>query len=424
MKNQLKGLDKYKGNIDMISNKVSNVRTWSYVANKKNWVENADYWIQMSKNIEDSLSDKLHGELTKSFIDKRISVLSRGLKQDVELSTDINSNNEVIIDGQLIGKLKGLKLILEFTSGTLDTDIKSLKKAARKGVKEELSQRVKKIISDKVIEFKDDYKIYWNDNPIAKIKKGKNYLYPKIEIIADEALEIHVSNELNSFLNNWLKNYISYELKDLINLIKTDNKNKYLRALSFQLYENNGVLKRIVVEDVIKAISKEERKQFRNLGIKIGRYHIFLPKMLKPKAVSLRILLWKFYNNILKNNEIPKSGLNFLVDNNKKFNNKFLLLCGFEKFGNFYVRVDILEKLFLQIIENTKDGKFKISSDMMNLLGCTKENFYKLMTLMNYKKENETQDMFSYKGSKKINKIKFINKKSNPFQKLTSLNLK
>ena len=35
MKTQLKGLDKYRGNIDMISNKISNVRTWSYVANKK-----------------------------------------------------------------------------------------------------------------------------------------------------------------------------------------------------------------------------------------------------------------------------------------------------------------------------------------------------------------------------------------------------
>ena len=102
MKIQLKGLDKYKGNIDMISNQISNVRTWSYVANKKNWVENADYWIQMSKNIEDGLSDKLHNELTKSFIDKRISVLSRGLKQDVKLNTEINSNDEVIIYCQLV----------------------------------------------------------------------------------------------------------------------------------------------------------------------------------------------------------------------------------------------------------------------------------------------------------------------------------
>ena len=76
-----------------------------------------------------------------------------------------------------------------------------------------------------------------------------------------------------------MKSYISEHLSDLINLTKLENKNKYLRALAFQLYENNGILKRDVVNDVVKLISKEERKQFRNLGIKIGRYHIFLPKI-------------------------------------------------------------------------------------------------------------------------------------------------
>ena len=424
MKNQLQGLDKYRGNIDMISNKISNVRTWSYVANKKNWVENSDYWIQISKNIEDNLSDKLHTELIKSFIDKRISVLSRGLKQDLKLKTTITDDN-VIIDEQLIGKLKGLKLNLEFTSGTLDTDIKSLKKAARQGIADELIRRTKEIINEKQIVFKDNYKIYWKDGPIAKIKKGKNYLYPEIEIIADEALDPQTKNELTSFLNHWLKDYILEQLRDLINLTKLQNDNKYLRALAYQLYESNGVLKRINVEEIVKAISKEERKQFRKLGIKIGRYHIFLPRMLKPKAVELRILLWKFYNNILKDKEIPKSGLNFLFDDKKKFNSKFLLLCGFERFGNFYVRVDILEKLFLKIIENTKNGKFKINPDMMNLLGCSKENFYQLMSLMNYRKENNNVEIFSYRGQRKNkNKIKFTDNKSNPFKKLMRLNLK
>ena len=426
MKNQLQDLYKYRGNIDMISNKISNVRTWSYVANKKNWVENSDYWIQMSKDIEDNLSDKLHTELTKSFIDKRISVLSRGLKQDLKLKTNITDDN-VIIDEQLIGKLKGLKLNLEFTSGTLDTDIKSLKKAARQGIADELIRRTKEIVNEKQIVFKDNYKIYWKDGPIAKIKKGKNYLYPEIEIIADEALDPQTKNELASFLNHWLKDYILEQLRDLINLTKLQNDNKYLRALAYQLYESNGVLKRINVEEIVKAISKEERKQFRKLGIKIGRYHIFLPRMLKPKAVELRILLWKFYNNILKDKEIPKSGLNFLFDDKKKFNSKFLLLCGFERFGNFYVRVDILEKLFLKIIENTKNGKFKINPDMMNLLGCSKENFYQLMSLMNYRKENNNVEIFSYRGQRKNknkNKIKFTNNKSNPFKKLMGLNLK
>ena len=425
MKNQLKHLDKYHGNIDMITNRISNVRTWSYVANKKNWVENSDYWIELSKNIEDNLSEKLHQELSKIFIDKRISVLSRGLKQDAKLKTTITNDDDVIIDEQLIGKLKGLKLNLEFTSSTLETDIKSLKKAARQGMVGELSSRVKEIINKKEVEFRNNSKIYWKENPIAKIKKGKNYLSPEVEIISDEALHVEVKEELLHFLSDWLSGYISEELNDLINLIKLDNKNKYLRALSFQLYESNGILKRINVEDIVKAISKDERKQFKSLGIKIGRYHIFLPKMLKPKAVNLRILLWKFYNNVQKSNEIPKSGLNFLVDDKKKFDKKFLLLCGFEKFENFYVRVDILEKFFLKIIENTKDGKFKISSEMMNLLGCSKENFFKLMYLMNYKKENNNVDVYSYRGYRKgRSKVKFASKKDNPFKKLMSLNLK
>ncbi len=425
MKNQLKHLDKYHGNIDMITNRISNVRTWSYVANKKNWVENSDYWIELSKNIEDNLSEKLHQELSKIFIDKRISVLSRGLKQDAKLKTTITNDDDVIIDEQLIGKLKGLKLNLEFTSSTLETDIKSLKKAARQGMVDELSGRVKEIINKKEVEFRNNSKIYWKENPIAKIKKGKNYLSPEVEIISDEALDVETKEELLHFLSDWLSGYISEELNDLINLIKLDNKNKYLRALSFQLYESNGILKRINVEDIVKAISKDERKQFKSLGIKIGRYHIFLPKMLKPKAVNLRILLWKFYNNIQTSNEIPKSGLNFLVDDKKKFDKKFLLLCGFEKFENFYVRVDILEKFFLKIIENTKDGKFKISSEMMNLLGCSKENFFKLMNLMNYRKENNNVDVYSYRGYRKErSKVKFVNKKDNPFKKLMSLNLK
>jgi hypothetical protein len=188
------------------------------------------------------------------------------------------------------------------------------------------------------------------NNPIAKIKKGINYLSPEIEVITDEALDINFRKNLIFELNSWIKNLISVELKDLISLIKLKNKNQYLRALAFQLYESNGVLKRNEVKEIVSSISKEDRRQLRNLGIKIGRYHIFLPRMLKPKAVRLRISLWKFHNNIINDHSIPKSGLNFLVDDNIIFNSKFLLLCGFEKIKNFYVRGGYLEKLFFEII--------------------------------------------------------------------------
>ena len=104
---------------------------------------------------------------------------------------------------------------------------------------------------------------------------------------------------------------------------------------------------------MIKNISKEDRLNLRKAGVKIGRYHIFLPKMLKPNAVNLRVKLWKLYYPEDKKYVVPKSGLNFLKDEIKK-NSKFLLICGFENFGKFYVRVDILERLFLKIIEFSK----------------------------------------------------------------------
>ena len=159
------------------------------------------------------------------------------------------------------------------------------------------------------------------------------------------------------------------------------------------------------------------------MGIKIGRYHIFLPKMLKPKAVMLRTTLWKIYNDISSNLIIPKFGLNFVV--NQNFNEKFLLLCGFERFKNYFVRIDILEKLFINIIDKTVDRKFKISPEMMNLLGSTKENFYKLMDLMNYKKSKDS-DTYYFSRDNKKNKVKVVQNKNNtsPFSKLLALNIK
>ena len=375
MKEQLKGLDRDHGNVDLLSHRLSNVRTWSYVANKKNWVENSDYWVQLTKGIEDKLSDKLHNELTKSFIDKKISILSRSLKQDLVLNTEINDMNKIHIDGQLVGELKGLKFLIEVTSRTLDTDIKSIKKAARKGVEKELIKRVDEILKNNDIELNHESKIIWKNNPIARLKKGNDYLSPGIEIIADDSLNEESKTKLNLFLNKWLTSYINEVLGDLIKLTNHKISNQYLRGLVFRLYENNGVVKRSEVEKIVKSIPAEERKKLWGMGIKIGRYHIYLPKMLKPKAVNFRISLWKIFHNHLDKNTIPKSGLNFLIGNN--FEKNFLLLCGFEKFKDFFVRIDILEKLFLKIIENSNNKKFKINAEMMNLLGCSKENFYR-----------------------------------------------
>ena len=422
MRLQLIKLDKLEGNVDSLSNRIANVRTWSYVSNKNNWVENQSYWIEKTKLLEDRLSDRLHEELTKTFIDKRASVLARGLKQDMEFDTKILENNDVIIDGQFIGKINGLKLELDLKKGALETDIKSLKKAARQTVGPELEKRIQTIIDTGLIELKDDFKIYWNKFPISKLKAGKDYLNPSLELIVDDILDKNQKIKLTYHIEKWLKNKITNVLTSLIDLKNLNEKNSSVKALAYQLYENNGVLKRGQVLEYLKNLGQTERKILRDLGVKFGRYHIFLYRLIKPEAVALRTLLWKNYNQKYFNLKPPTFGLNFLENKDLK-NKNFMLLCGFEKFDKFFVRIDILERLFMLIIKSEKE--IKMIPEMLNLLGCNKENFKKLLKNMNYKvTEKNNEVFFKYKPEKNYRKnIKRNTLKESPFGILKDLNL-
>ena len=428
MRQQLSSLDKLDGNVDSISNRIANVRTWSYVSNKINWVENQDYWVERTKNLEDKLSDRLHEELTRSFIDKRASILARGLKQDITLNTKILDDKKVMINNQYIGQLNGLKLELDYKIGALDTDIKSLKKAARQNVAPEILRRIEQIIKNNNVQLNDDFKISWNGYSIAQLIPGKDYLNPDIKLIIDDMIENEDQTNLIKYLTNWIHNKIKDELKNLLDLKNIENSNSLVRALAFRIYEGNGVVKRNEVENFLGQLEQKDRKVLRALGVRFGRYHIFLHKLLKPKSVLMRVMLWKNYYQKYLNLETPKFGLNFISDE-KNLNQDFMLICGFEKLDNFYVRIDILERLFLMIFEIGKIEKkeIKLKPEMLNLLGCSKENFVKLIEKMGYKTYNKSNEIFfKYFPKKKFKKINEKNKiiRDNPFNVLKEMSIK
>lgn len=423
MKKQVSNLDNLIGNIDAIANRISHVRTWSYVANKRNWVENNDYWIAKTKDIEDKLSDRLHEELSKSFVDKRISILSRGLKQDIQHEAKISENNEIIMDGQLVGKINGLKIILDYTSNALQTDIRSIKKAARNGAALELKKRIEEIIaSPEHFSLKKDKNIYWKEKIIGKIYPGKNYLNPDVKILVDESVELQDQQRISSSLSNWLKLEKQNLLQDLIKIENSQYENRFIRGLCYQLFENNGVLKRENVNEIVKQINKEDRSILRKLGIKIGRYHIYQPRMVKPAAVIFKTILWNCFHN-LSDNKSPAFGLNF-VKNFTNHDKEYLLICGFETFDNYIIRIDILERLFVKVISLSKNGLFELTSDILNLLGSTKEDFKELMKKMNYNYiEKEGKIFFKYSPKKFNSKISKKKISNNPFSELKKIKI-
>ena len=345
----------------------------------------------------------------------------------MEFKTEILENNNVMIDDQFIGKMNGLKLKLDLKKGALETDIKSLKKAARQTIGPELEKRIQIIIDTGLIKLNNDFKIYWNDFPIAKLSTGNNYLSPNFELIIDDIAEPIQKQKLNNYIDKWIQDKINLVLKSLIDLKNLKDKNSSIKALAYQLYENNGVLKREQVSEYLKTLGQNERKILRDLGVKFGRYNVFLYQLIKPEAVSLRTLLWKNFHQRYYNLQPPTFGLNFLDDKDSK-NKNFMLLCGFEKFDTLFIRIDILERLFMLIInspDSKKNKDIKMIPEMLNLLGCSKENFKKLLHKMGYKIfDIADETFFKYIPVKKFKKIstkKISNE--NPFNVLKNLNL-
>ena len=235
--------------------------------------------------------------------------------------------------------------------------------------------------------------------------------------------------KLNDYLQQWINIKIETELQSLVDLKNINENNPELRALAYHLYENNGVVKREDVSIYLKKLNQVERKKLRRIGVKFGRYHIFLFKLFKPSSVSLRVLLWKSFNEKNLNLFPPTFGLNFLEEK-KHIDKDFMLLCGFEKLDNFFVRIDMLERLFIMILNSNKDkrtSEIKLVPEMLNLLGCNKENFIKLIQKMNYKTyEKENNIYFKYVSDKRVIRKKEIKQDTNdnPFGLLNQLNLK
>ena len=96
-----------------MSKRLAYIRTWTYVAQRNGWVDDADHWRDETRAVEDRLSDALHVQLTQRFVDRRTSVLMRRLKQRESLVATVTENGEVSIDDQFIGRLEGFRFRLD-----------------------------------------------------------------------------------------------------------------------------------------------------------------------------------------------------------------------------------------------------------------------------------------------------------------------
>jgi len=404
---QVDQADRIDGDIDTLSGRIAQIRTWTFVANRPDWLADPEHWQGIAREVENKLSDALHERLTERFVDRRTSVLMRRLRENTMLNTEIGKTGEVIVEGHVIGRLDGFTFAPE--AAEAGSDAKALQATAQKALAGEIDARAEKLSAapDDQFVLTSDGTIRWTGDAVARLMAADDALHPRIRIISDERLSGAPRDAVQARLDLWLKTHIEKLLGPLFDLAKAEDITGIARGIAFQLIEALGVLERSKISAEMKDLDQPSRASLRKYGVRFGAYHIYLPALLKPAARALASLLWA-----LKKDNVDLSALSgaqhlagsgrtsFPVD--KALDRDGYRLLGYRQCGERAVRVDILERLadlirpalaWREASPGAKpagafDGRsFVVTQAMTSLTGSAGEDFASILRALGYRSE-------------------------------------
>ncbi|RWP71229.1 helicase-related protein [Mesorhizobium sp.] len=406
MAEQVRRADTTEGDIDTLSHRIAQIRTWTFVSNRPGWLADQAHWQEKTREIEDRLSDALHERLTKRFVDRRTSVLMRRLRENTMPEAEISPTGTVLVEGHHVGELQGFRFTADQSAG--GEDAKAVRTAAQKALAAEFEARAERFgaSANGDIALGSDGTLRWIGAPIGTLVAGDEPLKPRLVLLADEQLTGPARDKVAARAERFVNFQIESLLKPLVDLKNAEQITGIGRGIAFQLVEHFGLINRRDIAEEMKSLDQEGRAALRRLGVRFGAYHVFVPALIKPAPAGLVTLLWA-----LRNDGKDKPGFGDVVHAlasgrtsvviDPTFDKTFYKLAGYRNLGRRAVRVDILERLadLIRPATNWKPGlgqrpegaydgqSFMVTPPMMSILGATADDMEEILKGLGYRAE-------------------------------------
>jgi ATP-dependent RNA helicase SUPV3L1/SUV3 len=350
---QIARLDVAEGDVDTLSGRLAQIRTWTYAANRPNWTSDPRHWQEVTRAVEDRLSDALHEKLTQRFIDRRTSLLMRHLRDDEQSSFELDDTGTVRLGLEQLGKLEGFIFTPDPRADAIHQ--RTLRAAAAKMLEQEFERRARDLINapDESLSLSYHGSIWWSGAVVAKLLAGSHPLTPIVEVKADDQLRNSLRQALRSRLESWLALHIASRLEPLIALRRAASARSSswdegglpgpARGLAFQLTENLGQLP---YEDTpLTAETRSAAKTLKRFGVKAGSRALYLPRLIKPAASSLTAMLWAISNRLPQIPAPPNPGLTSFPPAEGDGPRGFLEAACYRMIAGRAVRLDIVDRI-------------------------------------------------------------------------------
>ena len=296
LKDGIAALARTEGDIDTLMQRLSGVRIWAYIAARSDWVRDAPAWQARAREVEDLLSDVLHERLTTRFVDRRAAHLLRRLEESdgEELLSAVTARGEVVVEGHSVGHVGGFAFLPDPLAEKQEKRL--VLRAARRALREWMPRRVAELetAEDAALSLSRDHKLIWDGMPIARLRPGASMLRPQVEVLQSEFLDGPQRERVRLRLARWVGNLVARDLAPLFAAQAAAGQDPALRGPLHRAVEAGGVVLGYSETDVPPAL----RGRLKLLGVRAGRFALFLPAMLKPRAQDTRALLWAVWARV------------------------------------------------------------------------------------------------------------------------------
>ncbi len=359
-----------EGDIDTLMARLSGVRVWSYIAARGDWVPDAATWQQRARDIEDRLSDVLHERLTARFVDRRAAHLMRRLEEAEsgdELLSAVTTRGEVVVEGHPVGHIAGFAFLPDPVAEGPEKRL--VLRAARRSLREEMPRRVGLLEAapDAAFTLSPDHAIVWSEAPVARLRPGASLIRPSIEVIDTEFLDGAQRERIRLRLQAWLDARLAQDLAPLFAAVARASADASLRGPLHRLQEAGGVVVGATEADIEPAL----RGALKAVGVRAGRFALYIPDLLKPRAAAWRAQLWAIRARI-PTPALPNPGQVSLPCPDQR-QADFLAMMGWVPAGPVLLRLDIAERVAAELAYSTRGKPAPLPLAMAQRLGVRAE---------------------------------------------------
>jgi ATP-dependent RNA helicase SUPV3L1/SUV3 len=385
---QVVRLERVDGDIDALIARLAHIRTWTYVAYRADWLEDAIHWQERTRAVEDALSDALHERLTQRFIDRRTQALLKGLHGDGQLAR-IADDGAIVVEGQTVGRIEGLRHTIA-PSG-IDAERRVLSAAAKRAVAPELRSRAKALLAagDDALRLDDQGHILWRpehgvEAPVGQLRSGASPLAPRLELLVADSLHGQTRSAIGQRLGQWLDGHLA-EVTMPLRRLQAAELEAPGRGLAFLLVEGLGNVRARAAQPLLKNLSAGDRACLTKLGVRFGVRHVYLASMLQPAAVALRARLWGIQHRVATVS--PLACATFPAD--PAASRQAAEATGFEALAGTCVRIDIVERLAARLRALARAAPFDLDLELLRLTGLGQAELVAVVEALGYMRDPE-----------------------------------